>query len=369
MRKSNVILYLTIAIIGLSIFTIPIIVKSNNPTAITPFQAWQDAEQRLGNAIAHLIRIEAARDNAHDVWSDNREDIRDTKIGALSGIQRDPFSALSTAIATAGLLWSDISDDLTATEGLSTGISALMKQLRVTKARERDRNDAYKKYVEWFWQHNSPSGNNNPKTKIWVVPDVEFDTYTCGGCQVTSYYPEEHRVLCKKEQDPVGCNRTYYTCVTGEGDIHQPRGCIAPIKYYGQYFYKGGGTSEEVYLFSVECWRNFRGCKRTKAHHEYLIRIYVNADGSIAYKRTTARNYSKCREFLFWSEEEKSDTDQEPVTPQQQVTPQEQQTTPSTSPSAPNPDPPPEPQTPEKELCKWCKMYGIKDGCGGSCIN
>lgn len=55
--------------------------------------------------------------------------------------------------------------------------------------------------------------------------------------------------------------------------------------------------------------------------------------------------------------------------PQQQVTPQEQQTTPSTSPSAPNTDPPPEPQTPEKELCKWCKMYGIKDGCGGSCIN
>jgi len=23
----------------------------------------------------------------------------------------------------------------------------------------------------------------------------------------------------------------------------------------------------------------------------------------------------------------------------------------------------------DKELCQWCKMYGVEDGCGGSCIN
>ncbi len=206
MHKSKV--YLNLLLPLLFILTIPNSVFSN-PTTLNPYQTWQLTEKRLDNAINHLLAIMSARDDAHIVWTDNREDIRDTKIGALSGVQKDPYSALATAISATAILWLDISEDITATEGLKNGIEALKKQLNACKARARARDHAHDKYVEWFWQHNSPSGPQ-PQGKIYSIPAVHFYTYTCGGCQETSEYPEEHARGSYKDNKPAGCGRILY---------------------------------------------------------------------------------------------------------------------------------------------------------------
>lgn len=139
--------YKPLLLIIVAIATILPYIAKTDSTTLTPYQIWQDKEQRLGNAVSHLIRLESKRDDAHNVWTDNREDIRDAKIGAVSSIQRDPFSALASAISTAGILWCDINDDITTTQALSNGISALKKQESITQYREYARDKAYQQYV------------------------------------------------------------------------------------------------------------------------------------------------------------------------------------------------------------------------------
>lgn len=165
----------------------------------------------------------------------------------------------------------------------------------------------------WFNQNNSPSSNQNPEKKIWVVPKISYHTYDCQKCDETSEYPEPHRVLCYKDQSVRGCGRHYYTCQVPENTVHNETTCIIPIKVYGAYCSEQGTIFHDediVYLFSFKCGDKFRVCDSRKHNHEMLIKFHRRWDNetqkAYTFKKTYhAKKPSRHRNFLFEHEKEK----------------------------------------------------------------
>ena len=240
MNKKNFVFFTLLCI------AIPVIMLPANDTEPTPLQAWQIAEQRLGNAITHFTRVEAERNNIHTKWEINKEEIRDATVkslvdGVFGGV--DPIAGLKDAFGTALTVGLDMDEDIILTSLLDTAISATDTWYTEVGSKDKDRNKAYQAYLSaWYAAHpnyaQSPSGPR-PENKIWTVPQKKDFSFRCyGNCSDTFTSPSSAKTGHQKSYWDRNYNKRFYgyDCPSVDNDDWQlcRGGCgteFPPIRY------------------------------------------------------------------------------------------------------------------------------------------